>query len=61
MNETTLKTTLKIILRDGAYWITGLLDGTPDCGPYEKKADAESDRAGLERFYNVEMHRKVKA
>ena len=36
--------------RTDGWWITGLLDG-PNCGPYDRKADAESDRRGMARFF----------
>ena len=36
--------------RADGWWITGVPD-TPDCGPYDRKVDAESDRRGMARFY----------
>jgi len=33
-----------------AWWITNIPD-CDDCGPYDRKDDAEDDRRGLERFY----------
>ena len=36
--------------RPDGYWITRVLDG-PDCGPYDRKADAATDRRGMERFF----------
>lgn len=35
---------------DGCWWIVGV-PGAPDCGPYHRKADAASDRKGMERFF----------
>jgi len=35
--------------REGEWWVTGIL-GVEDCGPYSTRADAESDRRGMERF-----------
>ena len=42
--------------RPSGWWILGLEeDGQPlDCGPYTTKADAESDRRGMERFDRYE-------
>lgn len=38
--------------RADGWWIEGLPEDTPDCGPYETKAEADDDRRGLERFFN---------
>ena len=35
--------------RPDGYWIREVPDG-PDCGPDDRKADAESDRSGMARF-----------
>ena len=43
--------------QDTSWWITGLPDTDPDCGPYETKQEAESDRRGLARFYRHENKR----
>jgi predicted secreted protein len=37
-------------LVDGEWWIVGMPD-CPDCGPYETKAEADSDRIGMARFF----------
>ncbi len=39
--------------RSDGYWITGVPDG-PDCGPYDRKADAAADRRGMIRFFRYE-------
>lgn len=39
--------------RSSGWWITDLPD-TEDCGPYARKADAESDRRGMDRFFHYE-------
>ena len=31
-----------------------------DCGPYTTREEAEDDRRGLQRFVDVEVHRKPK-
>ena len=38
------------------WWIIGIPDA-PDAGPYDRKADAESDRRGLRRFFQHEHER----
>ena len=43
--------TLDLERRPDGWWITGLPEGDPDCGPYDTKLEAHSDRRGLERFY----------
>lgn len=52
---------LKVKRRQGSWWITGLPvdhdDGQTGVGPYERRADADDDRRGLERFYRVEINR----
>jgi len=35
------------------WWILGLPDAPP-AGPYDRKADAESDRRGMLRFFKWE-------
>ena len=42
--------------RPDGYWITSLPD-SPDAGPYNTKAGAESDRRGLRRFFKHENER----
>lgn len=43
---------LKLAKREDGWWITGLPDPScPESGPYDRKADADDDRRGLERFY----------
>lgn len=34
---------------DGKWWITGP-DLEVECGPYDTKAEAESDRVGMQQF-----------
>lgn len=34
---------------DGTWWVEGVPECEP-CGPYETKAEAESDRRGMKRF-----------
>ncbi|NQU22783.1 MAG: hypothetical protein HQ567_16010 [Candidatus Nealsonbacteria bacterium] len=43
---------LTIEPRPDGYWIVGLEeDGQPlDCGPYDRRTDADSDRVGMTRF-----------
>jgi len=36
--------------RDG-WWITRIPKGTPDCGPYDTKAEAERDARGMGRYF----------
>lgn len=45
--------TLSLAHRAGSWFITGLADG--DLGLYATRADAESDRRGVQRFYRREM------
>jgi hypothetical protein len=40
---------MKIEQRNGKWWITGL-SLELDCGPYDTKAEAESDCRGMARF-----------
>lgn len=60
---------LTITRRPDGYWIKtpdcphGPYKTRPaclecDCGPYERHRDALDDKAGLERFYDVESKRK---
>ena len=42
--------------RTDGWWITGVPDA-PDCGPYGTKAEADSDRKGMERFFQNEDDR----
>jgi len=44
---------LALSQRGGQWFIHGLSDG--DLGPYQTRADAESDRRGVTRFYRYEM------
>ncbi len=44
-------TALQLERRPDGWWITGQPDTEPDCGPYGTKAEADSDRVGLARFY----------
>ena len=43
--------TLDLTQRLDGWHITGLPDEPGDCGPYDTRAEAASDRAGLLRFY----------
>jgi len=40
---------LKLTKRPDGLWITGFPTGFEDHGPYDDKAEANEDRAGLER------------
>ena len=40
--------------RAGEWWIVGWPEGERDCGPYERRAEAEADRVGMIRFYRHE-------
>ena len=44
---------MKTELRDGEWWITGQ-DLEVECGPYDTKAEAESDRIGMQRTLRLE-------
>jgi hypothetical protein len=46
-----MRATLTVEQRSDGWWVTGLPDDTPDVGPYDTKAEAESDRRGMSRFY----------
>ncbi len=37
--------------RSDGWWIVGVPDSVVECGPYATKADAESDRVGMARFF----------
>lgn len=39
--------------RNDGWWIVEIPE-TPDCGPYRTKAEAESDRIGMERFFRLQ-------
>ncbi len=41
---------MKVVKKDGSWWITGYDDDSEDFGPYDTKADAEDDMRGLKRF-----------
>ena len=41
---------MDLVKRDDGWWITGVSDDVPECGPYETKADAQSDLRGMQRF-----------
>ncbi len=41
--------TLDLEQRGDGWWITGLPDTDPDCGPYDTKQEAESDRRVLQQ------------
>jgi len=44
---------MKLKERSDGFWITGLPKG-PDCGPYNTRKEADSDRRGMERFLRHE-------
>ena len=47
---------MKLVKKADGWWITGVPE-CDDCGPYVSKADAESDRKGLQRtFDHVDDH-----
>jgi hypothetical protein len=39
-----------ITKREDGWWIVGAW-GTEDCGPYDTKAEAESDRVGVDKSF----------
>ena len=41
---------MRVEQKHGSWWIVEIPD-CDDCGPYSTKAEAESDRRGMERFY----------
>ena len=43
--------------RNGAWFITDMPDAEPDCGPYDTRKEAESDRIGMERTAKYENRR----
>jgi hypothetical protein len=45
---------MHVIPRNGKWEITDMPDGEPDCGPYTTRAEAESDRIGMARFFRDE-------
>ena len=47
---------MNIEKRSDGYWITGVPEGS-DCGPYDRKADANDDRRGMIRFFKHEHER----
>ena len=47
---------MKLEKQSDGYWIKGLPD-IPACGPYDRKADAQSDRRGMKRFLRHENER----
>lgn len=53
----TARIKLRVVKRRGGWWIAGLPVEPADdpdraeCGPYRTRAEADSDRRGLERFY----------
>lgn len=40
---------MEVKFLDGRWWIVGP-DLEIECGPYDTKAEAESDRVGMQRF-----------
>lgn len=48
---------LELEHRPSGWWIVGLPDTAPECGPYDTKVEAQSDKRGLERFYKNEDRR----
>ena len=50
---------LQIKRRGGTWWIVGLeLEHGDGMGPYETKAEAESDKRGVQRFYRTVATRR---
>ncbi len=45
---------MHVIPLNGKWEITDMPDGAADCGPYDTKAEAESDRTGMARFLRHE-------
>jgi len=45
--------------RGNHWWITGMPDGEPDCGPYATRKEAESDLRGLRRFDRMERRGRL--
>jgi hypothetical protein len=45
---------LKVEQREDGWWVTGQPEGEWDCGPYSTRKEADEDRQGLERFFNIE-------
>ena len=41
---------MDVVPRSGKWWITNVPE-TEDCGPYDTRKEAESDRIGMERFF----------
>jgi len=41
---------MEIVRREKRWWIVDMPDGLLDCGPYDSRAEAREERAGLERF-----------
>lgn len=50
---------MKAVKRGVEWWITNTPEGE-DFGPYDSKDEANEGIRGLERFYNVEINRRVK-
>jgi len=44
---------MRVVKRSDDYWIVEIPE-TPDCGPYDTKAEATSDRIGRERFFRLQ-------
>ena len=40
----------------GEWWIVNVPDSISECGPYDTRKDAETDRIGLVRFFNHEAN-----
>lgn len=45
--------------RTDGWWIVGVPDTITECGPYDTKSEAESDKRGLQRFFKYEVNRPV--
>lgn len=62
MSDYTGRSTMKLERRVDGWWIVGVPDTVPECGPYERtvdgKAEAKSDLEGLKRFFRDEADKQ---
>jgi hypothetical protein len=49
---------MRIVRRDGKYWIVNVPDTVTDCGEYDTKKEAESDLQGLKRFFKRDIKQR---
>ena len=52
--------TLRITGKRNEWYIRDPQGRMDDCGPYTTRDEAEEDRRGMERFFDVEAKRKVR-